>query len=149
MTAVESQSVFTYGTLMIPETISVISGDLCSGELATLPGYIRYKVRNAPYPVVVTDPEGSVSGYLFRGLSPQGLANLDAYEATIYERVLAAVILENGSKEEAWVYRLCDKYRSSVIEEPWDAAVYLKGRLPEYVQKLRNPRDPKGLNDSR
>ena len=131
------QLLFTYGTLMIPETISIISGERCIPAFARLSGYSRFQVRNAPYPVIVPHEGGTVPGYVFSGLTEAGLKKLDEYEATLFERIRCTVAYDDGSQGEVWTYALFEKYRSSVIEEPWDAAAYLKGRLPEYIERLR------------
>lgn len=60
------------------------------------------------YPAITLDKEGDkVKGYLFTSEQIETYwARLDEFEGEGYERVLTQVELENGDKEEAFIYAL-------------------------------------------
>ncbi len=90
-------ALFTYGTLMPRDPESAVrqgwEPDAVRGRLYDL----------GPYPglIDVGDPmAGWVEGYVRRGLSPEMLRQLDAYEGGLYERVRTTTRKHTA----AWVY---------------------------------------------
>jgi len=71
---------------------------------ATLSGYKRVYVAGATYPGIVPAPDSAVNGLLFRDISNDEAARLDAFEGPDYETHTVSVALANGEDVEARVF---------------------------------------------
>ena len=105
-------SIFSYGTLQLPDVQLANYGRLLEGEPDTLRGYRLQPVEihdpevvrisgKAVHTIAVTtgDPSDRIQGTVFT-LSEEELAATDAYETGAYLRIEAG--LESGRR--AWVY---------------------------------------------
>jgi len=122
---------FTYGSLMWPD----IMAQVCGREVAALQqtkawlnGHMRHPVLGQDYPGLIAQSGApALQGVLYRGVTPQELQRLDAFEGEEYERVSVEVVLEDpgagaapdpgartaltavgstrASVQQAWVYR--------------------------------------------
>lgn len=103
---------FSYGTLQQEAVQLATFGRLLGGDPDALLGYAQFMVAIEDPQVVATsgkshhpivrytgDGESRVAGMVF-DISPQELAQADAYEVAAYKRVLAP--LQSG--RQAWVY---------------------------------------------
>jgi gamma-glutamylcyclotransferase (GGCT)/AIG2-like uncharacterized protein YtfP len=82
-----------------------------AGSAAELVDFERAEAADFPYPLVVEAVGGRVAGRLYRHLSDEDFARLDAYEGVaeeLYYRALAHVARPGADAEvggeEAWVY---------------------------------------------
>jgi gamma-glutamylcyclotransferase (GGCT)/AIG2-like uncharacterized protein YtfP len=102
---------FAYGTL----TDAVFTGHLLERRLdaepASLVDFERLSLVGFDYPVVVEAPGKTVEGFLYRHLSADDYARLDAYEGVgegLYRRIVARVVAAGGERspasEGAFVY---------------------------------------------
>lgn len=79
-------SVFTYGSLLFPEIMSTVTGRSFLSRPALLPGYARYRVRDASYPGITTCSGASVTGLLYVKVDRSSLKILDRFEGDLYVR---------------------------------------------------------------
>jgi gamma-glutamylcyclotransferase (GGCT)/AIG2-like uncharacterized protein YtfP len=97
-------NLFVYGTLRDDEVVRQVTGRTFPKGDGTLAGYRRVGASPGfPYPYLVAQEGEVIQGTVLRGVDPEGLARLDAYEGACYERRRVAVTLEQGTCS-AWVY---------------------------------------------
>ncbi len=122
-------SLFTYGTLMLPEVLEAVTGRTFPWQAATLEGHARYRVRSAVFPALIPMPGERVEGRLFEGVDRATLERLDRYEGNYYERRQLHVQLGSRATCPAHVYIFQDRYRSLLIFEPWSPDAFRRERL--------------------
>ncbi len=126
-------SLFTYGTLMLPEVLEAVTGRTFPWQAAMLEGHARYRVRTAVFPALIPMPGERVEGRLFDGVDRATLERLDRYEGNYYERRQLHVQLESRTTCPAHVYIFKDCYRSLLILEPWSLEIFRRERLDSYL----------------
>ena len=126
---------FVYGTLMVPEVMSAVSGYDGPGRPATLHGFRRRRVAGESYPAIVACTDESVSGTLYRGVEAAQCCRLDAFEGEKYRRQRVIVSLPHGPCEaEAYVFR--HGCLPLLSDEPWSlerfTATHLEAFMSDY-----------------
>ncbi len=131
---------FFYGTLLDPEIRRlVLQRDVPSENVvpATLAGYRRYSVHDAPYPAAVRQPGAEIDGIVLSGLDVLDAALLSNFEGHDYVATLCSIQLaENklgdGRPEQAWVFIATDRVPLTKTAWSLDAwRVAHKGRFME------------------
>ena len=97
-------SLFSYGTLQIPEVMKRVTGQYFPGIPGKLQDYARYKVKHAVYPGIIYSQASETRGLWCTGISHSTLEILDSFEGCLYEPGLHSIICDNGEIKEAWVY---------------------------------------------
>lgn len=115
---------FAYGSLMDPEILRQVAGELPPRRPATLSGYERRRLRGQPYPGIRPREEGTVEGVLYAGLSPQAAARLDRFEGEAYRRQPVVVRLADGSRRPAEAYVL--RSAEALDPEEWSFEEFLR-----------------------
>src|SRR4051812_41152032 len=75
-----SLPLFAYGPLMFPEVITRVIGRTPAGIPAEVTGYKNCCVSGRSFPGLLHTGVGKVTGVLYRGLSLEEWAKLDAFE---------------------------------------------------------------------
>jgi gamma-glutamylcyclotransferase (GGCT)/AIG2-like uncharacterized protein YtfP len=131
-----SLSLFTYGTLQVPEVMHAVTGKSFPTIDAVLNGYRRYAVRNEVYPAIIAEAGASVCGRLYTGLDQSSINLLDDFEDQIYSRCERDVTTrENIIK--AQVYVLSDQYRDILSQEPWELEHFTHEYLDKYLKACK------------
>jgi gamma-glutamylcyclotransferase (GGCT)/AIG2-like uncharacterized protein YtfP len=105
-----STSLFTYGSLSDERQVASLLSRPAAASRAELLDYERVDSGAFPYPLIVPAPGARVEGKLYRHLTEEEFARLDAYEGVaddLYRRELAGVVRPGGDAagaDEAWVY---------------------------------------------
>lgn len=105
-----STSLFAYGALADDRKVAALLARPVAGSRAELVDFERAEAADFPYPFVVEAAGRRVAGRLYRHLSDEDFARLDAYEGVaeeLYYRALGRVVRpgeEPAAGEEAWVY---------------------------------------------
>lgn len=116
---------FCYGTLQDPAVFRRVTGKHADYQVATLDGFVRYRVAGADYPGVI---KAAIEGVVIEGLLASRLGNrelklLDSFEGELYERVMVRV--NNGVRiQDAWLYVIKSRYKNRLTEEAWDFERY-------------------------
>ena len=105
------EKLFVYGTLCPgrpnAHELEVIGGEFAAGSVT---GFLHDEGWGATmgYPALKLDDSGEpIAGFVFSSTNlHEHWPRLDEFEGEAYERVLAQVSLDDGSKVEAWVYGL-------------------------------------------
>ncbi len=127
---------FTYGTLMLPEVMTVVCGVSLQAEKAVLADYCRRLVKNEVFPAIIEKKGVNTDGLLYRGIDREILERLDAYEGEPYCRREVRVTLVDGSEVCCFTYVLKDRHRHLVGDTAWDIALFRDRHLADYLTVL-------------
>lgn len=103
-------SLFTYGSLSDERQVASLLSRPAAASRAELLDYERIDAGSFPYPLIVPADGARVEGKLYRHLSEEEFAHLDAYEGVaddLYRREIGLVVRpggDAGDADEAWVY---------------------------------------------
>ena len=129
-----SQQIFAYGTLMFDVVWRAVVGHGRPAGGATLPGYVRRKVRGADYPVILPGtPDRCVRGRLYCEVPDIVLPALDRFEGELYQRRQVTVARDGGGMAQPWVYVLNPEFLECVGDDAWDPKSFLSQRLPDFL----------------
>lgn len=104
-----------------------VTGEALRGEHARLHGFRRYAVIGEDYPGIVTFSGHTVSGVLYREISPQLFHRLDMFEGEMYQRTSVTVDLPSDKNIDAEVYVIRPQYASRLDHRDWDFEHFLRG----------------------
>jgi gamma-glutamylcyclotransferase (GGCT)/AIG2-like uncharacterized protein YtfP len=114
----QCQHVFTYGCLMIPRVMQVVTGRVFVGEAGLLQGYARYALRGETYPGLVPEAAAATDGVLWYEVDDNGLGQLDEFEGDWYERQSVTAIV-GDQPVPAQVYVLVEAQYHRVSHRRW------------------------------
>jgi gamma-glutamylcyclotransferase (GGCT)/AIG2-like uncharacterized protein YtfP len=129
-----SHNVFAYGTLMLPQVLEALTGNLLIPEPATLNGYSRYIFKGKCYPGIIEDKKGIVEGVLYSDIDEQTLTILDWFENVLYDRYLLKVQVEDETIQ-AFTYVVSQKYRNKLDSLPWSLEKFIEKYSETYIKK--------------
>ena len=116
-------NLFTYGSLMFEPVWSRLVSGHYPASPATLAGFVRRCVKDDSYPVIFRGSSTDmVEGVLYRNVTNEDIAVLDAFEGDYYAREAVTLRLPDGSAFPAQTYVLKDQYRHIADDREWDAA---------------------------
>lgn len=111
---------FAYGTLMLPEIFTEVTGAPPPASVAaTLPDHRRHRVNGECWPAVIPEHGASVDGLLYLDVPEVLWPRLDAFEGPDYRRVTATVATATADRMVAAYYLLDDSRRGILSLEPW------------------------------
>lgn len=131
-----AHGVFAYGTLQVPDIAGQIVGRPVTGSAAVLEGYARFELMDRVYPAIVRQMGGSVTGVFYGRLEEREIAQLDAYEGSLYERH-EAWITSGDTRLRAFTYVLREEHRDVLCDTPWDLDAFCRCHLAEYLALIR------------
>jgi len=117
---------FTYGSLMCEDIMSMVVGRTLSYCKAVLPDYLRYKIRNEQYPGVIQVSGGLVEGVVYQGIETRQWERLDRFEGDIYSRCRVLITYPAGSEDMVGCYVVKPEHRHMLTEEAWDFETFLR-----------------------
>lgn len=126
---------FFYGTLLDPDIRRlVLRRDVPSEKIvaATLAGYRRYAVLDAPYPAAVRQPGAEIDGIVLRGLDALDAARLDSFEGDLYGAALCPVNPTEDGAKEAWVFIAGD--RVPLTEMAWSLEAWRVAHKDRFLE---------------
>ena len=128
----ETVALFAYGTLQHPFVLAYILGSSeYPQQAAVLRDHVRYRIKDADYPGIYPQIGQEVEGTVFEGITIEEWAQLDRYESDLYERRRVQVVLQDGSRKEAFAYVLPPAHESVCTKEPWHLTQYIPPVSPE------------------
>lgn len=137
-------ALFAYGTLSLPQVMEALTGRDYVAAPARLPGYVRFRVRNAIFPGIVPHAPSHVDGVLYETLDAATLALVDRFEDALYERCEVTVLAGNGRARRAAAYVVADRFRHRLTAERWDPRAFERRHLQRYVAMCRRFRAAHG-----
>ena len=131
-------NLFAYGTLMFPEVWERAVGGRYRQAPAMVRGMRVFRAAGKLFPVMMAGAAEDVArGVVIYDLSAEALAALDQYEASFYERVKVAAMLDDGSGSvSAQAFLLPQSHRRLASDEPWDAEAFEREAMGEYFRYL-------------
>ncbi|WP_428304070.1 gamma-glutamylcyclotransferase family protein [Lacipirellula sp.] len=131
-------NLFAYGTLMFPEVWERVVGGRYRQAPATVCGMRVVRAAGKLYPVMIAGAAEDVArGIVIYDLSAEALTALDEYEASFYERVEVAAVLDDGSgAASAQAYLLPQSHRQLASDEAWVAEVFERDKMGDYFRYL-------------
>ncbi len=124
---------FAYGSLMLPQVLRAVTGNVFPHVAAVLSDHARYRLRGQSYPGIVTQSGASTDGVVYRALDAGAFARLDAFEGPWYRRVAVCVETAEGAESAAWTYRIADDQRHRLTAEPWSLERFREACLDEFL----------------
>jgi hypothetical protein len=132
----EPESLFTYGTLQVPDVLRTLLGRVPARTPAILTGWQVVALPHRVYPGLVPAGDGDhVAGQLLTDLTPAEWLLIDAYEDPDYD--LRPVTVRDAPPTSAYVWRDL----STATRQPWSLTGFIDSDLPSYLDHCRNWRD--------
>ncbi|HEB86408.1 MAG TPA: gamma-glutamylcyclotransferase [Gammaproteobacteria bacterium] len=131
-----SKSLFTYGTLEIPQVAQIITGQVLTGAPARLEGYARYQLKNHAYPGIIQEVGASITGTLYLDLDDMLMAQMDEYEDTCYEKRRLQVLTGDGMTRDAQAYVVPEENRELLSSQPWDREHFIREELDAFLRSI-------------
>lgn len=136
---IPNQWLFCYGTLMVAQVFSHISGIARPVmKNATLRDYERRALSAKAYPGVRPQHGASVGGVMYR-LPTLALPALDRYEGDMYFRQAVTVTTVDGDVD-AWCYVLRPRYCHLMLKNDWSLQNFCSRHLQGYLEQIREKR---------
>ena len=121
---------FAYGTLMDSEIMTRVSGTSHRSRKATLPRYVRKRVRGEVYPAITGHSDGSVDGIIYYHVSSEAFDRLDRFEGALYTRRKVIVACGNGNHVAAQTYVISPRAAHLLSREDWSYEHFLRHDKP-------------------
>lgn len=133
-----TKHLFAYGTLMIPEIWTAVTGSESVGEPATLRSHARLLVAGADFPglVVSNDPNRRVAGCLYRDLDESLFQRLDRYEDDFYQRRQVNVDCATGEQLACQTYLVPREHHHLLSDSEWNPETFRANALSRYLACL-------------
>ena len=129
-------NLFAYGTLMVPEVMTAVTGMTFRREPATLSAYVRYRISTQIFPAIIADAQGAVDGILYYDIDDRSLQQLDRFESLVYERREVRVQTADAVGMAASAYILAPHHQHLLSAEPWDLEQFQQQHLQDYLSRL-------------
>jgi gamma-glutamylcyclotransferase (GGCT)/AIG2-like uncharacterized protein YtfP len=129
------ETLFVYGTLMVPDVLNALLGRLPLHCEALLEGYRRYTIQGECYPAIVNNPGANVRGLLLSGLTKSDVETLDDYEGDAYVRAQVIVAVD-GKPTQANCYVWRSQSDVRLGNEAWDLETFRTRHLADYLRAL-------------
>jgi gamma-glutamylcyclotransferase (GGCT)/AIG2-like uncharacterized protein YtfP len=127
-------NVFAYGSLMYAPVWRTVTNVQRRGVPARLPGYARFRLRDADYPCAVSSSlQNAIKGCLYFDIDETTLVKLDAFEGLRYRRAAVTCLCRGGKLAQAYVYVLQDSLAYLVDARPWDSCRFAQSGLRRFL----------------
>ncbi len=113
-------ALFTFGTLMDPEVLQLVSGQSVKTmvrEPAEVAGHARRWVLDDHYPVLVANAACRTSGLIIRGLEPEAMQRIEFFEGEEFSLELMQVERLGGHAER--VSYFASNHRQPISDQEW------------------------------
>ena len=130
-------SVFTYGTLEIPDIMEAVTGRSFDSVEAMADGYARYLLKGRVYPGMTPVSGRTTSGRVYLGVDEQSLELLDQFEDDVYVRRLIPVQTTTANWLKAFAYIIDPKDKDWLTADPWIKESFAEQYLSSYLAACR------------
>lgn len=130
-------SVFTYGTLEVPEVMEAVTGEVFDSAEAITEGYARYLLKGRIFPGMTPVPGYITSGRVYFGVSPRAIRLLDRFEDRFYVRQVIPVRTDAGYWSHAYAYIIQSQDREVLSLNPWIREKFVEDYLSSYLENCR------------
>jgi len=126
-------SLFTYGTLEIPQVIEAVTGRSFASTIAVLRNYARFLLRAEAYPGIYRDFHSEVVGVLYEGVDRDSMVLLDLFEGDFYRREKVEAMTPSRRRVEAVTYVVRPEHRLLFSSQPWDRDEFISRHLEDFL----------------
>ncbi len=131
----DSTNVFTYGTLMLPEIMGMVTGREFAGTPAIARGCARYAIEGELYPGLVPEVGAETRGVVYLDVDEESVSLLDRFEGEWYMRTTIRLETGTGDLIDADAYLLRDSERHRVSGTRWDIDVFRREGVEEFLRR--------------
>ena len=132
-----SCSVFTYGTLEIPDVMEAVTGRSFDSVEATADGYARFLLKGRIYPGMTPVSGHTTSGRVYFEVDERSLLLLDQFEDDVYVRQLISVHTAAANWLNAYAYIIDPKDKDVLTANPWSKETFAAKHLSSYLAACR------------
>ncbi len=130
-------SIFTYGTLEIPEVMETVTGGSFSSAEARAKGFAGFLLKGRIYPGMTAAQGAICSGRVYYGIDRRTLKIPDAFEDEVYTRERIEVDVRDGRSLETYAYIIPLQYRDCLTSTPWQADEFMARHLIRYLEACK------------
>ena len=135
--AANESHLFAYGTLLIPEIWTKVTGRIDRGDPAVVKGFCVRRVLDDLYPVLIRNAGESANGVVYRDIDRQMWRTLERYETDFYvRRSVIALLNDSTGAQECEAFVLPEAHRRFASNEPWDVETFEREDLDEYLRRF-------------
>jgi len=132
MTAMTT-SLFSYGTLEIPEVMTAVTGRTFASTGAILPDHARFLLHGETYPGIIHSYRAEVTGVLYRDVDRDSLALLDLFEGDFYRRRTVRVTTASQQHVTADAYLVAADHELLLSQQPWERKHFVAQHLNGFL----------------
>lgn len=129
--------IFVYGTLLAPEMMSAVTGNLFRSVPAAVRGYRRAYLAGRVYPGIVQDEASEVPGAVYLDVDRESLCRLDFFEGPEYVRGTLTAQLDDGQEVLSEAYIIPPANAHLLTEIPWTLEYFLAQDLSAFVERAK------------
>jgi gamma-glutamylcyclotransferase (GGCT)/AIG2-like uncharacterized protein YtfP len=126
-------NIFTYGSLMIPSVMHVVTARYFRSQKAILRDYARFRVKGESYPGIIPVTDAITQGIVYFNVNEFSLERLDTFEGDLYERTRIRVETEKKEILNAQAYVIRSKYLGYLSRKAWDVKEFIKKDLEMFL----------------
>jgi gamma-glutamylcyclotransferase (GGCT)/AIG2-like uncharacterized protein YtfP len=126
-------NIFTYGTLMIPSVMHMVTARDFRSQKAILKNYARFRVKGELYPGIIPVTDAATRGIIYFHVDELSLDRLDRFEGSLYERTRVRVEAREKQIFHAQTYVIRSKYLGYLSRDTWDADAFIKKDLKMFL----------------
>jgi gamma-glutamylcyclotransferase (GGCT)/AIG2-like uncharacterized protein YtfP len=130
-------SLFSYGTLEIPEVMAAVTGRTFASTGAVLPDHARFLLHGETYPGIVHSYRAEVTGVLYRGIDRDSLTLLDLFEGEFYRRKTVLVTTQSQQQVAAEAYLVPLSHEMLLSQQPWERERFVAQHLNGFLAYCR------------
>lgn len=139
--SVRRENLFVYGTLLLDELVTALTGIQIRSARAELQGYSRHCIvrdgRPDAYPAIRPCPSGTVIGRVLFDVDEQSMRMIDCFESDPpdYDRIEVEVTLEERKIIPAVAY-VAKPSLTQWLTGEWSEAAFAKDHLKHYLSSV-------------
>lgn len=130
-------SVFTYGTLELPDVMVAVTGRSFDSVEAIADGYARFLLKGRIYPGMTSASRHTTSGRVYFEVDEPSLSLLDRFEDNLYVRQFIPVQTATANWVKAYAYLIEPKDKDALTADPWKKETFAAKHLPLYLAACR------------
>ena len=130
---------FTYGSLILPEVWTAVTGKLHPSEPGTISGFLRRSIHGATFPGILPTQQknDTVDGSIYHEVDTDSLIALDEFESDFYERQTVEARTSENHLIICQAYVVKPNHAALLSDSPWDLNTFKQDHLKTFpVQNL-------------
>jgi len=134
-------SLFTFGSLTLPEVMQAVTGRVFPARRAWVPGYAARLLRDECFPGLAEMDEQRAHGMFYQGVDRESLELIDRFEGDYYRRVKHFIMFSKQETGLGYIYLLKPYMQDILTQEPWDEDHFRRFHLTRFLHTCREFRE--------